>query len=157
MMLSRRRRVFVSVLALASFWPVAFVLERSHLFDIMNALAVAVGCCIVVTYLGAALRAFREEVCTPGHLLVVGIVLAWSAVVTRLVMIWAWRVFDRPPALLDHVLLPFTVWLFVLGGALHLTARNATGSTIPRSNGIMLGIALASGTLLGVAMIVWVK
>ena len=156
-MKSRRQRLIVAAIAVAIFWPVAFLLERNHLFDIVNGLAVAVGCGIVATYSGAALRVFRDNVCTPGHLLVVGIVTAWLAVVVRLLMIWIWRFNGQPEALINHVLLAFAVWLFVLGGALHLTARNAIEDTIPKSNLITLGLAVASGTLIGLVMIFWAE
>lgn len=156
-MKSRKHRLIVTVIALAIFWPIAFLLPRIHLFDIMNALAVSVGLDVLATYSGAALRGFRDKTCTPGHLLVVGIVLAWFAVVTRLVINWAWRLLDQPTALAEHVLLAFAVWLFFLGGALHLTARNAIGNRIPRSNWMILGLSVAFGTLLGIILIFWVQ
>lgn len=156
MMRSRRYRVIITLFALAIFWPIAFLLPRPYLFDVMNALGVSVGLGVLGTYSGAALQGFRDETCTPGHLLVVGIVLAWFAVVIRLVVSWAWRLFDYPPALAEHVLLAFAVWLFFLGGVLHLTARNAVGDRIPRGNWIILGLSVTVGTLLGIILIFWV-
>lgn len=156
-MKSRSIRVTVALLAVATFWPLAFILEGEHLFDMMDAFAVSVGCGVVAAYLPAAIRAFRDKNCTPGHLLVVGIVLAWFAVVVRVAIVWAWRFYDGRHELLDDVLFSFGLWLFILGGALHLTARNAIGDSIPRSNWLALGLTVAFGTLIGLVLIFWME
>ena len=52
--------------------------------------------------------------------------------------------------MLDSNINGWFLWLQILGGALHLTARNSVDHEVPRPNWIRLGVAVGLGVLIGI-------
>jgi len=127
----------------AAFWPIAWVLPRHNLFDLVNALTVAVAIGVLVAYAPAVRRSLMRNDLSGSHYLVLGIACTWAATSVRHVWNWAWRYMDKPDAMIDNPIVAFLIWVMFTGGALHLTARDAIDGHIPSRNWVWLGVVVA--------------
>lgn len=144
----RLNRILLVLGVLGAFIPIALILPTRLLFDLMNAVAVSIGVGVVAAYFAGAWRWTKTSRSTGSNLLILGIMATWLAATGRLVGIWTWRGLGQPAGFLDHPIFAFGIYLFILGGALHLTASNETDNAIPPLNWLLLGLFVAVGVLL---------
>jgi hypothetical protein len=153
MKLITSRTLWTAIGLWALFWPMAFGMTRHALFDLLNALSVSVGVGVLIAYLPATYKALTTSHRTGGDLLVLGINCTWFAVIGRQIYLWWWRwhtnieAINRGEGPLNHVFFAFLVWMLILGGVLHLSARGAIEG-IPPVNWVIIGGTVASGLAL---------
>ncbi len=153
MSIIRSRHFLIGVALVLAFVPLTY-LPPIYLFDLVNALTVAVGIGVLVAYGPGIFKSFQQPRWDGSHYLVLGITATWTATAGRHLWNWAWRFMGKPPDMIDHWMVAFMVWLAFMGGVLHLTAKGAIGGEIPRENWIRLGVVVACG--LATAFIVMV-
>jgi hypothetical protein len=134
----------VTIIATLSFLPL-LLLEGQHAFDLLDWLTVAVGIGIIIGYLPSLIRARQLTQWEPGHIFVIGIFSVQVAQVSRHFWQWIWRYFGKPDWMLDHWFLLVTIWLFFIGGVMHLIVSDVVEGKIPRENWVRVGIAVAVG------------
>ncbi len=77
--------VWTALILGAVFWIVGPMLSRGLLFDMLNAMLIAVGTGVVIAYGPGVVKTLRlggRQIDT-GHVLVIGIVAAWTGTVIR--------------------------------------------------------------------------
>ena len=150
------RHLWAGILLAAVFLPLTW-LPRAYMFDIVNAMTVAVGTGVLVAYAPGIYRSFKQRQWNGSNYLVLGIFVAWLALTTRHLWNWLWRYLGQPQAMIDHPFVAFLVWLAFMGGTLHLAARGAIDGVIPKDAWIRLGIAVATGVVLAMLVIVFLE
>jgi hypothetical protein len=150
------RRFWIGAGAALGFLPLV-VLPRQFMFDIVNALTVAVGVGVLIAYLPGICRSLQELRWDGTHYLVLGIFVTWSATALRHLWNWIWRFLGKPAEMIDHPIVAFLVWMTFMGGVLHMTARGALDGEIPRENWIRLGVVIAAGIVTGLLVIVFLE
>jgi hypothetical protein len=139
----------------AAFLPIIWLAPARELFEVLNALIIAVSCGILFGFV----RAARDIIPTrPSDLrgsdaLILGIITVMAGLVIIFANLWVWRIFGgppaEPPAIINHWTGAFGRWMVVTGGAMLLVASGAIQGRIPpasymRTGGwIALGIAAA--------------
>lgn len=156
MKIFRSRHFRYGLLAASGFLPLLF-LPTAYMFDLVNALTVAVGVGVLAAYGPGVWRSYQQDEWGGGHYLVLGIAVTWIATTLRHMWNWAWRFAGKPDAMIDHPAVAFLVFLAMLGGTLHLAASGAIDGDIPRRNWLRLGIALAVGLALAFIVIVFLE
>lgn len=129
----------------AAFWIVAPWLDRNYVFAITSALAFSIGVGVVLAYLPdmwTAMRSPRKEM-SGGHILVMGIVLAWASSAERGAFSYVYRFLGQPEYMQSMLIQAFAVWCLFWAGVLHLTAKDAVHGYIPRRNWVRVGVAVA--------------
>lgn len=149
---SRKASLWVILAAFLLFIPAQALLPFNILIEMLNAVAVSIGIGVLFAYGRGILQGYRRDGLTPGHLLAIGIFFSWLAVVIRLLMVWTWRITGWEEAV-THWSLAFAVWMFILGGALHLTAREAIEYHIPRSHWLWLSLLISVGVFIGLVVL----
>jgi hypothetical protein len=154
--LLRSRRFWVGLTATIGFLPLVFM-PRNYLFDLVNGLTVAVGVGVMIAYFPGICKSMREPKWDGTHYLVMGIFITWLATATRHLWNWVWRYIGKPPEMIDHQFVAFLVWMYFLGGVMHMSAKGALDGEIPRSTWIRMGIAVAAGVGLGLLVILFLE
>jgi hypothetical protein len=150
--------IWTGLLISALFWVLWPFLPVKLTFDMLNAVVVSVGIGVVVAYapgIFVALRRDRREL-TSGKILIIGIIATWVATNVRSAWNWAWRYYHKPPEMIDHPVVAFMLLILIMGGVLHLTARDAIDGQVPRQVwrrvGIIIAIGLSAGGLFFAAL-----
>lgn len=147
----RNRVVLAALLAMALFWPVAIVLPRQMIFDLVNSIGIVFGGFVLWSYWpGVKASAFSDDGLNKANYLILGIGITWVAMIARTVWLWVWRTLGEPLGGLDHILVAFIAWLVVVGGAFHLLAPRVLDGRVPRAGWQTLWVAMGAGLVLGV-------
>lgn len=150
--LKKNFRTFLlpGLLVCIGFWGVAPFVDVRHVYAFVNAMALMVAVVIVIAYspeVWETVRLPRKEV-SGGHLLVLGIVVAWISSAERGAFSYVYRYLGEPKWMMDTLLQAFAVWVLVWGGVMHVTAKGAIHGHIPRRNWVKLGWAVAGAVAL---------
>jgi hypothetical protein len=132
-----------------AFWVAAPFMDITFVYGFVNALALAIGCGIVATYLPEVwetIRLPRKEI-SGGHLLVIGIVLAWLSSAERGAFAYLYRYLGEPWSMRDTLFQAFAVWVLVWAGVMHMVAKGAVHGSIPRDSLVRVGWSVAGGVL----------
>ena len=151
MMVTLNRLALIVVLSIALVLPALFLLPLETLLIVLDGIAIAMGSMLVGTYIWG-LRNLRTSD-AGGYILVLGICIAWTAIMVRLGWFMVWRILDHPDWMDGHWIHPVTVWVIIVGGYMHLTARNAIGGAIPRSNWLLLPGAVLAGIVVALILL----
>jgi hypothetical protein len=151
----RRNQILIScLLAWLAFWPMAWMMPRLPLFDIINSLSVSIGIFVLWAYLPGVVAALRKgDDLDKAHFLILGIFITWIAMISRTNWLWGWRYLGEPEGGLDHVLVAFIAWLVVTGGVFHLLAPRVLDGNVPRAGWSALTMSILFGLVLGVIVI----
>jgi hypothetical protein len=152
----RSRRFWICLGAVISFLPL-ISLPPNYLFDVVNALTVAVGVGVLIAYFPGICKSLREPKWDGTHYLVMGIFVTWIATAVRHLWNWVWRFLGKPPDMIEHPFVAFLVWATFMGGIMHMTAKGALDGEIPRENWIRLGIVVAFGVMMGLLVIIFLE
>lgn len=146
------------LLSMGVFVPLAWLFPRQELFEFSDLLIVAIAAGTAVGFHPVAWDALSMPVhrVSAGRVLVVGIVAASVAIVIIFGGLWLWRVYRKPDALIDHVVLGFSRWLLVVGWILAMLATGTRDEQLPSSSYRRAGILVAafvaaSGTIVVIA------
>lgn len=153
---STNKRLMLVAALLLSFLPLPFFMKADNLFILLDAVTVSVGLAVIMSYLRGSLDwIWDRPKTTAGHLLVLGITASWLAIVSRVLWIWALRLEGKPRSDLyvDHWFLAVTLYIFIIGGALHLLAYKAIDDKVPLSGWITLFVATVIGITIGIGVI----
>ena len=145
------RLAWAGFIACALFWIIAPFVPRDLLYAVINSVAVSLGIGILVAYIpgvSKTLRARPNEL-SMGHILVVGVVATWTALAIRTSWSWVWRYYDKPADMIDSLVLAFSGFLTILGGILHLSARDAINGQVPARTWRWVGVLTAGGIMAG--------
>jgi hypothetical protein len=123
----------VLVAAWIAFMPLGLLVERQDLFEVINAMIMAVASGVVVGFWPRAWAALRMPVhiLDAADLLIIGIVVCSVSVTVIFGGQWLWRALDKPEWIIDSFFLAFTRWAFLTGAIMVLT------SSATRVNGIV--------------------
>ena len=147
----KNRVVLSAFLAMALFWPVAAVLPRQMVFDLVNSIGIVFGFFVLWSYWpGVKASAFSDDGLNKANYLILGIGVTWVAMIARTLWLWIWRTLGEPEGGLDHILVGFIAWLVVVGGAFHLLAPRVLDGRVPRAGWQTLWCAMGAGLALGV-------
>jgi drug/metabolite transporter (DMT)-like permease len=138
------------IVAFGLFWAVAPFVPRNIVYAVVNALALSIGVGIVIAYsreIWETIRLPRSEV-GGGHILVLGIVLAWLSSAERGAFSYIYRYLGEPPEMMSTLFQAFAVWVLFWAGVLHLTAKGAIHGKIPRRNWVRVGIVVCVAMIL---------
>lgn len=107
---------------------------------------------VTIAFLPGIVKALRTPWPSYSGQLILGIVLSWLGVTGSAGWVLIWASGGQPQWMLDSNINGWFLWLQILGGTLHLTAKHSVEDDIPRPNWIRLGIAVAAGVLIGIAV-----
>jgi hypothetical protein len=128
--------------------------QRPALFEVLNAMVVAVGAGVTISFTIPALRVLRSppEELTAGRVLVLGIWLLWIGIVIAFYSLWRFRL-DGDHYWLNAGWTATTRWFIFCGGALHLAAAGAIDRRIPALAYVRAGVVAAFGVAFGLFLI----
>ena len=127
------------------------------MFDVVNALTVAVGVRCPDRILPGIVEVSLNRNGSGSHYLVLGMFVTWVATDLRHLWNWLWRFLAKPPDMIDHWFVALLVWVTFLGGVLHLTAKGAIDGEIPREYWIRLGATVAVGIAVALLVIIFLE
>jgi hypothetical protein len=140
--------------ALALFIPAAIILPRQELFEIMDAVCVAVGAGVTVGYSKAAWGAMKlpPHKMTAAHLVVTSIFLMSMATVIVFAGQWLWRINGKPDAIIDSLPIAFSRWIIGTGLILSLLTSYSKEGLIEvgayKRTAVLVTISVFVGALL---------
>ena len=107
----------IIVLALAAFIPTALLVSRQYLFEVMDAVCVAVGAGVAVGYSRSTWEAIRlpPHKMTAAHLIITGVFILSLATVVIFSGQWLWRINGKPDWIIDSVPIAFSRWVLGTG------------------------------------------
>ena len=146
------------IVAMGAFWLIAPWFDISRVYAVVNGLALGISLGIVFTYLGAfweSLTVHRSNL-TGGHILVLGLVLAWLSSGERGAFSYVFQWLGQPEYMRNTLMQAFAVWVLFIGGLLHLTARDAINGRLPPAGLIKLGCVIAGGCALALMALLFV-
>lgn len=152
-----RPLVWGAVFTLVAFWAVAPFVPRKLLFDVLNAVVSAVGLGVIAAYLPGVWITLRTNLASTGHFLVTGIALTWVASNGRTFWNWAWRYYGKPDYMIDHLMVAFFLVVLIMGGILHLAAKDVIEEKVPTRTWRKAGILLSLGFAIGFLFIVFLE
>lgn len=150
---TRKTQIYILLAVLVLFIPAAVLIPLHYLVEVLTAMAASLGVGVVFVYGRGLVHGFRQNKLGAGHLLVLGILLAWGAVVTRVVWTWFVRLSDQPELMYDHWIVALVLWLLVVAAGFHITAQNAIEFEIPRHNWVWMGLLASAGVFIGLVVL----
>lgn len=146
----RNPTIYIAFVVWCSFWPLAYLMSRPLLFDLVNALATSGAAGVLVGYRKGLAEALivRPLDLRRGHLLILGIYCTWGPLIVQRIWAWAWRLLGKPVDMPDHVLVAWLIWIACSGAALHLRSTNAIEGRIPPPVDTRVGAWTAAGVAL---------
>jgi hypothetical protein len=114
----------------------------------LRAFVFALSVAIASSFAKPAFHAFTRKT-FPDHVgqLAMGIFLLWTSMAIQSFWYVLWRVAGQPLWMFNNDFNSFTLYLFSIGGALHVTAPGALDGVIPARNMIKIGISLGVAAL----------
>lgn len=140
------------------YWPLALFIPKPVFLELINGVVASSSIGIVMAFIPGAwtslrLRPYRLQ---GAHLLVLGITLLQFAIAALFAWGWAYRVFDKPEWMIDHLFRGWLVYLISIAGLLHLMATDIEHEAMPSRGWMRLCAAVAAGLLLSVILILFV-
>lgn len=149
----RSKNLLIAVVLWIGFWPLAILIPREWLFDVVNGLAIAACFGVFVAYLpGVWNTVFRNDL-DGAHYLVIGICGFAAAQGTRYGWNWLWRYLGKPPYMQDHLFVAWLIWVAFTFACVHLMARGVVHGEMPNRNFRWMGTVVALGTLAALIVI----
>jgi hypothetical protein len=109
------------LLVWALFWPIAWQVPHEILFEVLNAVGVVLGLVALIAAAPGIIRTFYRGRPMPGeYYLLLGIVSAWLAILTRSITLGMWRWQGEPPGGLDGLAMAFAAYVTVTAAVLLL-------------------------------------
>lgn len=135
------------------YWPVTYFIDRTMLFEFVNGMIAALSIGITLAFFPGAWRALRERPykMSGAHLLVLGINLVQISIAALFAWGWAYRLFEKPQWMVDHLFRGWLVYLLFIGGLLHMMAADIDHDVMPSRGWLHVCAAIAAG--LGIAVI----
>ncbi|MCX5495800.1 hypothetical protein OSH11_13885 [Kaistia dalseonensis] len=146
--LALSRTIWIAAALLIGYWPVALLFSGPGLIEVLNGALLGVSTAVLIAYLPEALRAAAKPRLDKTDQLILGIVVTWIG--TDLFR--AWGIYSRvagfPEWMRYSPMLGFLIYLFILGGVLHITAPNSIADHVPRAAWIRVGAAIGVGAFI---------
>jgi hypothetical protein len=141
----------------AIFLPIAFLLPRQALYELLNAIVFSCGSGIVWAYRKQIITILKCPLrdLSGGQLLQLGIFGGWGATASIFFVLWYWRLHDKNIDVVDSLGNAASRWLLILAAMSHLSASGAIRdndndqSRIPPNSYLRTGTYVALGILLG--------
>ena len=139
------RLVQVGAALIVLFWMVAYLSSFMPLNLLVSSLNLTLAIAVTLAYGREALDALAAKAPTRGHILGLGICIAWLATVGIRTTSVLYRLAGSDPAWLDSDVVTFMFFLSCLAAVLHLTAPHDL-KAVPRARSLVaLWLALALG------------
>lgn len=140
----------------ALFIPMAYLLERQALFEVMDGIIISLGAGIVFSYGPATLQRLsvplREH--ETADLLIIGVFTGALGAGLSFGLLGAWRLAGQPDDyIINWTVTAFPRWILVTSGAMLLTASNAIQGRVPPRSYLKTGVYIAAGVGLALAAI----
>lgn len=149
------RIAWALVFSIVIFHILSIFLSRTAMVQVLNTLSIPISIAILIMYAPAWCKTLRKKGRhLEGHeALSLGIGACWvSDCGTRIYSIF-WNALDAPLWLTGSYILPFLLYLNVLGGTLHITAPGAMEGGAPTRNMVYLGVVGGIAALLLLTLI----
>lgn len=121
--ITRSPTTWIGLLLIFGYWPIARRTPSEIQFELENSARIAVGLVAVVAYTPGLIDALRSRLPNYSHQLVLGIVLSWTGGVGTSSWTLLWRLGGKSPWMLQSNLAGWFLWLVILGGVLHDSAK----------------------------------
>jgi hypothetical protein len=142
--------VVLAILLASVYWTAAYFLDFWTLHEIVSSLVIGLSAAVMILFGREAWAAFRERIPDRAYQLVMGIVVAWGAVLlNRAYHLW-WRGNGQRIDLVNNDMVTFFSFVLSIAAILHLTVPGAIDGRIPKkqwailSGAVGVGIALAA-------------
>ncbi|KNY20873.1 hypothetical protein [Methylobacterium sp. ARG-1] len=146
----RSRTLWVGLVLMFGFWAVVPWVPIKPQNEFLRIGRTLVAIAVFISLLPGIVKALRTPWPSYSGQLILGIVLSWFGVAGSAGWVLIWASGGQPQWMLDSNINGWFLWLQILGGTLHLTAKHSVEDDIPRPNWIRLGIAVAIGVLVGI-------
>lgn len=145
----RSPTVLVAIAMLLAYWPIAWFMDSQSTFSALNSFGITFGIAIIMAYAPGLKRSWKAgETLDPGHVLIVGINLAYLGMEGRTMWLWVWRLSGEPAGWLDHDIFGFMGWVIVTGAMLFLISPQVISGNVPKEGWRRLRSAVGAGFLL---------
>lgn len=149
--IARSRTLWVGLLLMGGYWAVVPWVPIKPQNEFLRIGRTLVAIAVSIAFLPGIFKALRTPWPSYSGQLILGIVLSWFGVAGSAGWVLIWASAGQPQWMLDSNINGWFLWLQILGGTLHLTAKHSVEDDIPRPNWIRLGVAVAIGVLIGIA------
>lgn len=147
----RSRTLWLGLFLIFGYWLVVPWVPMKPQNEFLRIGRTVVATAVSVAFLPGIVKALRTPWPTYSGQLILGIVMSWIGVAGSAGWVLIWSLSGQPQWMLDSNINGWFLWLQILGGTLHLTARNSVDDEVPKPNWIKLGVAVAVGVLIGIA------
>ncbi|WP_073051397.1 hypothetical protein [Kaistia soli] len=146
--LARSRTVWIAVSLLIGYWPVAWLFSGPGFIELLNSILLGVSTAVMISYAPEAIRAATHARPDKTDQLILGIVVTWLATI----LFRGWGIWSRatgfPEWMRYSPMFGFMIFLFILGGVLHITAPNTIDDRVPRRAWMRVGLAIGAGAFI---------
>lgn len=143
-----------AVLCVALFWILSAVVPQRIMMQVLNICVMSVSVAVLVTYMPIWIRTLCKPRMDGPEALSLGIGCTWVAEIGQRIWSILWRGLDQPFWMTQSMILPFLLFLTVIGGVQHITAPGVINGELPARNWIALGASAGIATLLTL-LLVW--
>ena len=146
----RSRTIWVGLILLLGYWPVAALLPPDPQFLAEHAVRLSFAACALVLYLPGALRAASTPYPTFGGQLTLGITMNLVGGSLQSGWLVLWRLAGLPAWMVQSNLSGWFLWMQILGIVLHLTAkRKRVREGVYLTNWRWISVAVVLSAVLG--------
>lgn len=143
--LVKSRTVLIATVLIIAYWPVALLYSGPGMFELLNGVLLGIATAVIIAYTPEAIRAAVKPSPDSTDQLIMGIVLTWFATL----LYRGWGIWSRatgfPEWMRYSPIAGFLLYLFILGGILHITAPNSLNDRVPTLAWIRVGLAIGFG------------
>lgn len=154
---SHSTTLWLGLLLLSAFSPVALFAPRQEAFEIVNAMLASTAAGIAVGYGPSAWSGLKKPITQleSGDALNIGIALSWSANAIMFGLLFWWRLTGKDSAVVDSAFNLYSRWTLITASFLHLSASGSVDGIVPLRAHLRAGLWTALGLAMGALVIAW--
>jgi hypothetical protein len=140
----------------ALYWIIAYFTEFENWIVFMNAILLWVAITVLISYVRPVCLAIERGRVDKVDYLILGIVASWVAQIASRMWSTIYRATGQPNWMFESDILGYIIFIYIIGGVLHITAPGTIGGKVPHRNWIKVGFAVSTGAVLA-ATLIWYR
>ena len=154
--LVKTKSFWITIAFWATFWPLAQIVPRDDLIDILSGVLIVVSLAVCVLYIQGAKDALwlKKRGIDNNDFVVFAVVIVFMTLAAHRISSWGWKLFGGGDiSFLSHIIWPFFLWSFSSAGFLLLIAPNFIINRVPNAKWQRVFVLIVLGAMLGLAAI----
>lgn len=150
----RWRLGYFSVASAITFVAAYNILGRELMMQLLNSLVISLCVAVVGTFSVGVYETLRHRRPINGEdVMMIGIILGWSAEATQRIWSLMWNGSGRPEWMVENWFIPSMLWVTAIGLIFHVAAPGTIAGRIPKKSWIAIGCTLGFAAALTLMII----